>query len=210
MLKPNRLADKDKLESYNDFSRRQKTVVILLAIFSLIVVVAWVLQINYQIRKPFQSPESSRSSVEELNQALIDSDGDGLSDYDELYIYKTSPYLEDTDSDGISDYDEVQRGTNPSCPEGQNCYTSELLINENNNISESSLLNTNQSSDLTVAENEGGASSLINPEEVTPAMLRQVLLQNGYDAEILNQISDEDLLASYQEALKVQGEEISE
>ncbi|MBI5465864.1 MAG: hypothetical protein HY974_01075, partial [Candidatus Kerfeldbacteria bacterium] len=29
-----------------------------------------------------------------------DTDGDGLSDYDELYIYRTSPYLPDTDSDG--------------------------------------------------------------------------------------------------------------
>ena len=41
-------------------------------------------------------------------------------------------------------------------------------------------------------------------------MLRQILLENGYDAEILNQISDEDLLSSYQEALKVQSEEIVE
>jgi hypothetical protein len=29
-----------------------------------------------------------------------DTDGDGLSDWDEIHVYKTSPYLEDTDGDG--------------------------------------------------------------------------------------------------------------
>ncbi len=37
----------------------------------------------------------------------IDTDGDGLSDYDESYIYWTDTLLTDTDGDGISDYDEV-------------------------------------------------------------------------------------------------------
>ncbi|MDD5556568.1 MAG: right-handed parallel beta-helix repeat-containing protein [bacterium] len=36
-----------------------------------------------------------------------DSDGDGLSDYDEVEIYFTNPYKADTDGDGISDGDEV-------------------------------------------------------------------------------------------------------
>ena len=36
-----------------------------------------------------------------------DTDGDGLTDRDELVLYKTSPLLEDTDGDGWSDYAEV-------------------------------------------------------------------------------------------------------
>lgn len=36
-----------------------------------------------------------------------DTDGDGLSDWDELVLYKTSPLLADTDGDGWSDYAEV-------------------------------------------------------------------------------------------------------
>ncbi len=36
-----------------------------------------------------------------------DSDGDGLSDGDEVHIYKTDPNNVDSDGDGISDYDEV-------------------------------------------------------------------------------------------------------
>lgn len=37
----------------------------------------------------------------------VDTDGDGLSDRDELLLYKTSPLLADTDGDGWSDYAEV-------------------------------------------------------------------------------------------------------
>lgn len=36
-----------------------------------------------------------------------DTDGDGLSDRDEIFLYKTSPLLADTDGDGWSDYAEV-------------------------------------------------------------------------------------------------------
>jgi outer membrane protein OmpA-like peptidoglycan-associated protein len=36
-----------------------------------------------------------------------DTDGDGLSDYDEIYKYHTDPLKKDTDGDGLSDYDEI-------------------------------------------------------------------------------------------------------
>lgn len=36
-----------------------------------------------------------------------DTDGDGLTDWDEIYIYETDPLKYDTDGDGISDGDEV-------------------------------------------------------------------------------------------------------
>ena len=51
-------------------------------------------------------------SDEELMER--DSDGDGLSDYDEIYIYGTDPLNPDTDGDGLSDYDEIfLYGTDP-------------------------------------------------------------------------------------------------
>jgi outer membrane protein OmpA-like peptidoglycan-associated protein len=37
----------------------------------------------------------------------LDSDGDGLSDYQEVHIYKSNPLLRDSDNDGLSDYEEV-------------------------------------------------------------------------------------------------------
>ncbi len=50
-----------------------------------------------------------------------DTDRDGLSDYSELYVYHTSPYLADTDSDGILDAIEIAQGSDPNCPEGTVC-----------------------------------------------------------------------------------------
>lgn len=37
----------------------------------------------------------------------LDSDGDGLTDAEEMYTYNTSPYIQDTDGDGYSDGEEV-------------------------------------------------------------------------------------------------------
>lgn len=42
-----------------------------------------------------------------------DSDSDGVSDYDELKVYKTNPIMTDTDEDGLDDYSELQLNLNP-------------------------------------------------------------------------------------------------
>jgi len=48
----------------------------------------------------------------------IDSDGDGLSDEDEVNIFGTDPHNRDSDNDGLSDYDEVLiHGTDPNNPD---------------------------------------------------------------------------------------------
>lgn len=44
----------------------------------------------------------------------LDSDNDGLNDYEELFVYHTNPFVNDTDNDYVSDYDEIMWGSNPN------------------------------------------------------------------------------------------------
>jgi len=48
------------------------------------------------------------------NPFLIDSDGDTLSDYDEVRIFGTSPIMGDSDSDQLPDAYEIEHGLNPN------------------------------------------------------------------------------------------------
>lgn len=65
---------------------------------------------------------SDQREAKEMEESKTkDTDADGLVDYDELYVYKTSPYIADSDSDGFNDKDEVYSGNNPNCPTGKNC-----------------------------------------------------------------------------------------
>jgi hypothetical protein len=53
---------------------------------------------------------------------LGDTDGDGLSDWDEVNIYGTDPYHKDTDRDGLTDWEEVMvYGTDPLNPDSD-CF----------------------------------------------------------------------------------------
>ncbi len=54
------------------------------------------------------SPQSPPAAAPEADPDL-DSDGDGLSDFDEIHKYFTDPHLADTDGDGIPDGDWDER-----------------------------------------------------------------------------------------------------
>lgn len=47
----------------------------------------------------------------------INSDGDGLSDYDEINKYNTNPLKADSDGDTLNDGDEIEIGLDPNDPE---------------------------------------------------------------------------------------------
>ena len=78
------------------------------------------------INKENTTSEENISTSSEESGAMdalktMDSDSDGLNDYDETYVYNTDPYLLDSDNDIISDYDEVIIfGTNPVLPDSDN------------------------------------------------------------------------------------------
>jgi len=62
-------------------------------------------QVFAQVKIPSGTPDQLKNQ---------DSDKDGLSDYDELYIYHTDPYNPDTDGDGYTDGYEVANGYDPN------------------------------------------------------------------------------------------------
>ncbi len=53
-------------------------------------------------------------NVADLGDLSGDTDGDGLSDGDEIYLYGTDPRCEDTDGDGLSDAAEILVGLSPT------------------------------------------------------------------------------------------------
>lgn len=188
--------------------REQKIAVIFLAIFSILVIVLWTLQLSSKINKPFNlGDKANRNNLaSNTDQSMKDSDGDGLLDYEEANIHHTSPYLEDSDSDGILDKQEITQGSDPNCPTGQDCNSSEASVNANN-IGTSSTVDIldfdSLGLDALTAETESVSTSS-EMTEVTPAMIRQELLKSGVEQSALDKISDEELLKIYRESIAQQ------
>ncbi|MFA5000395.1 MAG: hypothetical protein WC545_03480 [Patescibacteria group bacterium] len=194
--------------------KAQKTAVWFLSVLALMIFAGWLWQIQNHINSPFAYPANKAASelIIESDYLIVlqnrDTDSDGLSDYDEIYVHKTSPYLEDTDSDGLSDYEEIKAGTDPTCPQGKNCLvpetTGELTggtVSGLNAVIVDPLLGTAGSG--LYGTNEEILQNVL-AGNIDAATLRALLLQSGAVAEDLDKISDEDLMRSYQETLESQ------
>src|SRR3989344_9581767 len=163
-------------------SKEQKIGVILLSVFSVFAIGLGILQIRNTMYAPFalskKIPPLVRDDINS-NEALMyrDTDKDGLNDFDELYVYITSPYLADTDSDGLDDKTEIEKGTSPICAEGQTC--SELAANED------TLLNTAPADSATSTLGPPPSTEELDQLINNPAEIRKMLLASGFDKKIL-------------------------
>lgn len=132
------------------------------------------------------NPTQFLNESEEQRQKLIelqgkDTDRDGLSDYDEIYVYYTSPYLEDTDSDGMTDRDEIMAGEDPVCPKGQSCSPYA-------DVADKSASGPEVFANGEIAKAQEGMAT-------TAEQMRQMLISSGqFTADDLANISDDDLL----------------
>jgi hypothetical protein len=116
-------------------SREQKIGLAVLGCFTLLIIIFWYIQLKKNIIYPLYGGMSPAEVAKQASQndAIAtdtnkDTDGDGLTDTQELTIYKTSPFLADTDGDTFADGAEVKTGTNPNCPEGKQCSSDGLVI----------------------------------------------------------------------------------
>jgi hypothetical protein len=185
-----------------------KTTVAFLLIFGFVAVIfgwrAWKNDFKFalvfnQVGKKTSDISSnvSSSTVLDFNNPVLrikDTDQDGLTDWEELNIYKTSPYIADTDSDGISDGDEVKQKSDPLCAEGKNC------------LSQAAPLTLGASSTANSLATELGATSsstldLIALKNLSVSQLRQLLLDRGYTKAQLDQLNDQQLSEVWQQAL---------
>ncbi|MDP3794275.1 MAG: hypothetical protein Q8R07_06065, partial [Candidatus Uhrbacteria bacterium] len=112
----------------------QRTAVVVLFLCAVSALGLSISQFSQQLHAPFLISKNKQQLTQKFfaDQAREDNkvgalkqkdtDHDGLSDYDELYVYRTSPYLADSDSDDISDAIEIAQGADPNCPKGKTCF----------------------------------------------------------------------------------------
>ncbi|PIX62487.1 hypothetical protein CO057_00575 [Candidatus Uhrbacteria bacterium CG_4_9_14_0_2_um_filter_41_50] len=124
-----------------------------------------------------------------LEQQNSDTDKDTLSDYDELYVYKTSPYLQDTDGDGYNDATEIATSSDPTCAAGADCNTADdIAVGTTldfgiSDVDDTSVSNT----DTTISQIESAISNLSVTE------IRQLLIDSGADETLVSTLTDEEV-----------------
>lgn len=144
-----------------------------------VVLSGWIVMKNIITATALPKTNTSNTSVAvaaELEKLKSkDTDGDAISDYDELYSLHTSPYLKDSDGDGTPDGTEYQNGTDPNCPQGKVCEGFRLLTS--------------------ITDSNGN---------VTPEFLRKSLASAGVPQAALDQTDDASLLKIYQQVIQSQ------
>lgn len=199
-----------------------------LGICSIVVVILSTVYLRTHIVSPFQISKNVLKPAQELLAAQTardnelevsktkDTDRDGLSDYSELYSYRTSPYLGDTDSDGIPDAIEIAQGSDPNCPAGSTCI--QLDNQQPSGVSSSTfsdLANVSQflsTNDPNTPAEIRGAQQFIQeakaPTDMTPSQIREMFLKYSLvTPERLQVLPDEQVIAiykaTYEQVLKI-------
>lgn len=220
----------NKTSEKQPLSRSQKIGSGILAVFGVLVVIFWFVQLKNNINSPLAynsegdnavASSSTEDILSDEELKIKDTDGDGLSDYDEINVYNTSRYLSDTDSDGISDMTEIVNGTDPNCAEGKDCYGS-TLANPSATTSASDLSNSDaqdvnntiagllsatstKTSGLPTVSNSTGLSStdaqLFLSGTADIATVRQLFIKMGANKDEINAYSDDQILQLNQEVI---------
>lgn len=160
----------------DDVAGQRKRLFTVVAVVGVVAVLLGVFGLYDAISSPFPviaTPNTNATSDSTLALRQSDTDGDGLSDYDEIFTYQTSVFVKDSDSDGLTDSQEIDKGADPNCPTDQNCAV--VVTNANTNSS---------------------------PADTTKAItLRDSLRKAGVPSTVLDSTDDQTLLKTYSDVL---------
>jgi len=157
--------------------------------------------VELKLRNP-ETEQTITETTDTTSDLIImqtqDTDEDGLSDYDEVYIYSTSPYMQDTDSDGYPDKQEVESDHDPVCAAGKNCWGDfDQKVIEEEIANEPS---TDTKEEYATSYLDQDVKEQLNNLSVEE--LREMLLSSGeITKEQLDAIDDQTLMNVFQETL---------
>ncbi len=139
---------------------------------------------------------AEKESAETAAQKAADTDGDTVSDYDELYVFKTSPYLADSDSDGLSDSNEITSGQDPNCTLGKECGDVKETVVPGNSAG---FVTEDQAAIAAEAARlQAGLDSLKN---LDVAEIRSTLINAGANPDEINGLSDAEVQTLYDQLI---------
>ena len=183
---------------FSESAALRKKVLAGFLVFAFFIVVASVLSIGLSIRGPILKQVAdnhvefseldfdmdlllTRQEQQEKENSELqrkDTDKDTLSDFDELYVYSTSPYLVDSDSDGYTDAEEIATGNDPNCATGAVCYGSTQT----------------DVADTTFLQGAEFGEDITN---IPAQALRITLIDLGIDPELISRMTDEEIINVY-------------
>lgn len=209
---------------------KQKVILTGLSLVSLVVVVFMISSLRTSVMEPEgyrYATKKNKATYQELvandvdlgtaadavDSKVVDTDGDGLTNWDEVNLYLTSPYLADSDSDGTSDGDEVRAEQDPNCFSDMDCYEVPLY-SETADVPPNPMMmgiGSLGGEDLNglMKMMEGGGFKApqgeIDEVELREAFsgvsdaegVRGLLMESGMPAELLGVMSDAELMEMY-------------
>lgn len=201
---------------WEKLSKQQKVSVCILGVCGIFVFGFSFYRLRSSVYAPFLTNKSELAVVKSLigptpeeevaKQKRTDTDGDSLSDWDELNIYKTNPYLKDTCGDGLADNVRLATGKNLVCSSGatgaeESAQTSFNLLPTGMNIDQG-IFGSAVSSSLGTQGQQQVSGQMLPRDAAT---IRQVL-KGKVDQSKLDAITDQQLLELYDQAMAIQNQ----
>jgi hypothetical protein len=207
----------DIVERWHVLAKEQKLALVLIAVLAGSALGFSLYRVKAMIREPFLVETSSLEDAKRLiglsteeqiaQQKRMDTDGDGLSNWDEENLYKTNPYLRDTCGDGLADNVRVITRRGLGCLQtrsdgldlsGVTATSSDIydLPGQDQQVPGEGADSQSNSLELQAVQQINQA---MLPRD--PAAIREVL-KDKIGQEELDKITDEELLLLYDGALE--------